>query len=506
MARIPSPLSRSFALLLIGSVVVMVALSGSSMAHATARAAQTHDALTVDQWVQSMVSPTPSARAGAAMAYDAADGYLLLFGGCLSPGDYWGHVCTALGDTWTFRNGVWTNITSSIRGPSPPPRIDAGIAYDSADGYVVMFGGYNGTIAHVLNDTWTFHAGQWTEQHPTVSPPARNGAGMAGYDAGHEVVLFGGDSNVTGQVAFFGDTWVYHTGEWSRLAPSSAPSSRYDVAMSYDPADQSVLLFGGWSSTQTQSFGDTWSFANGTWTEVSSPISPPAENTATMAFDPSRNLMVMTGGHVGENLSSLTWGFNASAGWQVIPAIVAPPARWGTSLGYDPASGVLWLFGGFAAYWAGAGVPPAAQFFDDTWFLETVAVVASVSPSFTVYFSGLSVAFRDESTVQNDTILWIAWTFGDGQSGSGPDPFHTYAAPGSYVVYENVTDVFSVVYSTHETVTVPNGGGTIASTPTGGSTDWAGVLVWFVVAVGAAVVVLVVLRWPPGLFGASRKP
>jgi len=67
------------------------------------------------------------------MAYDAADGYVLLFGGTESF-----NSTTSLGDTWEFHAGQWTQLFPSS---SPSPRIFASMAYDAADGYVLLFGG-----------------------------------------------------------------------------------------------------------------------------------------------------------------------------------------------------------------------------------------------------------------------------------------------------------------------------------------------------------------------------
>jgi len=403
---------------------------------ATHQPSATPDLVVLWGWLQASPPTAPSARAGAAMTYDAADGYILLFGGCpFWGGDYWGHVCTALGDTWTLHNGLWTNITSSLEGPSPPPRIDASIAYDSADGSVVMFGGYDGTTHTVYNDTWTFSGGHWAQVHPASSPPARDGAGMAGDDAYHAVVLFGGDSNITGSLTYFNDTWAYHAGQWSRLSTPVAPSARYDMAMSYDPAALSVLLFGGWSPAQTQSYGDTWSFSNGTWTKLNSTYNPPAENSATMAFDPSANAMIMTGGHVGENVSTATWGYSIASGWQFIPASAAPSARWGVSLSYDPASATLWLFGGFVAFWNGTGNPPVEGYFGDTWQFGSFG-----GPPPSVY----GVSFI-EAGLPNGTSWTV--TFDDTRATSISTTITFFSANGTYVYLIAPVSGYSVVPS-----------------------------------------------------------
>ena len=63
------------------------------------------------------------------------------------------------------------------------------MAYDAATGQVVLFGGSNGSN---LGDTWTYNGTTWTQQSPASSPSARYDSTLA-YDATTgQVVLFGG--------------------------------------------------------------------------------------------------------------------------------------------------------------------------------------------------------------------------------------------------------------------------------------------------------------------------
>ncbi|WP_218160885.1 PKD domain-containing protein [Arthrobacter sp. ov118] len=65
------------------------------------------------------------------------------------------------------------------------------------------------------------------------------------------------------------------------------------------------------------------------------------------------------------------------------------------------------------------------------------APVASFSPACT----GLSCGFDASASSDPDgTIADFTWDFGDGQTGSGATPTHTYAAAGTYQVRLNVTD------------------------------------------------------------------
>lgn len=66
---------------------------------------------------------------------------------------------------------------------------------------------------------------------------------------------------------------------------------------------------------------------------------------------------------------------------------------------------------------------------------------ADPEASFTSSCAGLTCSFNGSASTDPDgTITSYAWTFGDGQTGSGPVVSHTYAAAGSYTVVLTVTD------------------------------------------------------------------
>ena len=84
---------------------------------------------------------------------------------------------------------------SAPSGGQPPARTDAAMAYDAADGTVVMFGGEGRSGS--LGDTWTWNGSAWTQAHPATSPPALTGAQMTYDPVSHDVLLVGGQ-RVTG--------------------------------------------------------------------------------------------------------------------------------------------------------------------------------------------------------------------------------------------------------------------------------------------------------------------
>jgi uncharacterized protein (TIGR03437 family) len=143
------------------------------------------------------------------------------------------------------------------------------MAYDSAHGQVVLFGGNNNGA--FLNDTWVWDGSNWTKRSPPTSPSTRDGLAMA-YDSAHsEVVLFGGGfyNAVTKSLSDFNDTWVWDGSNWTQQSPQTSPPARDSHAMAYDSVRDSAVSFGG-ANANAVIFGDTWTW-NGGPPAVSSP-------------------------------------------------------------------------------------------------------------------------------------------------------------------------------------------------------------------------------------------
>jgi hypothetical protein len=230
------------------------------------------------------------------MAYDAANGTVVLFGGVNS------HV-GELDGTWT-----WDGTTWAKQHPATSPPAQAGVevmAYDAANGTVVLFG--NGSAGGAPNDTWTWDGTTWTQQHPATSPPVRYDASMA-YDAANgTVVLFGGLST---EVSVLGDTWTWDGTTWTQQAPATSPPVRSGASMAYDAANGTVVLFGGSLNSSRNVFRDTWTWDGTTWTQQAPPTSPPAREWASMAYDAANGTVVLFGGvsRYSVHYDTWTWG------------------------------------------------------------------------------------------------------------------------------------------------------------------------------------------------------
>ncbi len=264
-------------------------------------------------WTQLDISG-PSARVLPGMAYDAADGYLVLFGGALWGANY--------NDTWAFENGSWTQLSPSS---SPPARWAMSMAYDDADGYVVLYGGISQIWNRVLGDTWTFRAGTWTNRtnSSALNPGPRATAGL-GYDVGDRtMVLFGG---YDGSSKVVGGTWGFVTGVWTKLSPTTEPPLRFNDALVYDPDASALLLYSGenWTASGEGPIGDMWDFSGGNWTRLNPAHTPgnlsywaftwDAEDDLALAYD----LYNSTSGAQ----PSITWSF----GPPVVSVVTASPA------------------------------------------------------------------------------------------------------------------------------------------------------------------------------------
>ncbi len=136
-------------------------------------------------WSQRTVSG-PSQRCGHAMTFDAARGEVVLFGGgaFFSPA---AECDLPLNDTWAWNGSSWSRKTPAT---VPAPRVGHALAYDAARGQVVLFGGWG--PSGYLSDTWVWDGSNWQQKFPVSSPPGRAAHSML-YDAATgRVILFGG--------------------------------------------------------------------------------------------------------------------------------------------------------------------------------------------------------------------------------------------------------------------------------------------------------------------------
>ncbi len=283
----------------------------------------------------------PSPRAGHAMAYDSARGVTVLFGGASGPST----SDTLFNDTWEWDGTAWTLRTPSN---SPRPRVGGAMAYDAARHVCVLYGGYD---PNGFDDqTCEWNGTNWVFPSVTGIPPnpSQFGHRMAmAYDSTRGVtVLFGStDFSGAGLVA----TYTWNGTGWTKLI-TPGPCERAGHDMAYDSARGAAILFGGTNNLGCSSdnmLGDTWAWNGTAWMQKIA-TGPSSRTTHALAFDAGRSLMVLFGGinfaTVPYPLYGDTWAWNGTA-WNR-EATTGPSPRHGHAMAYDSARGVTVLFGG----------------------------------------------------------------------------------------------------------------------------------------------------------------
>lgn len=308
-------------------------------------------------WTQISTAHSPSARYLHGMAYDSSQGIMVLFGG-----DNTGYA--RLNDTWEYDGTDWHQLFPA-QSPSGRVNIDQALDYDSRRGKLILFGGLS-SIGY-LNDTWEFNGSNWTEVTTSQSPLARDAHVMA-YDPNRNVtVLFGGFSPSN---HYLNDTWEYNGTSWRQVYPPQSPPGRFHSSMTYDSRRRVIVLFGGTTINNTK-LNDTWEYDGTTWHQVSTPQSPTVRENHSITYDSKTGVVVLFGGYGNAGtLLNDTWEYNGTT-WLQISTSQSPSARGETSLAYDSQRNKIVFFGG--GYWSGGFL----HVFNDTWELQLPGSIVS---------------------------------------------------------------------------------------------------------------------------------
>ncbi|MCI4334642.1 MAG: PKD domain-containing protein [Thermoplasmata archaeon] len=394
--------------------------------------------------VTTAVSGGPSARAGAAMAYDPSDGYVLLFGGTNS-------ISVLLGDTWSFQNGTWTNLTSTVNG-TPPARLLGVLAYDPASRGMILFGGHLNGGTLYTSATWGYHHGVWTNLTSTVGTPpsGRIYSVMVTDSTDSQILLYGGTNN--GGSSFLTDTWLFKGGGWinvTSLAGSSFGRLLYPVG-SDDPADHGVLVMALYPSG-TGAPCATLIYSGGSWRNITSTLSPLAPDLVyeQLAYLPSIASVVATGGYLVNSTASV-WPYTtisefASGGWSNVTAEVAGPPLEGiySGIAVNPTDGSLLLFGGIA---------PSSTVSSAAWLFSAPPKVTATANR-AVVDQGTSVSFTGGVTLGAAPYAFH-WNFGDGSTATTLSGVHGYPRPGTFTANLTVTDLVGHSVTTSVSIVV----------------------------------------------------
>jgi N-acetylneuraminic acid mutarotase len=196
----------------------------------------------------------PPGRGSVPMVYEPVGGRMLLWAA--------GGPQTNFDVMWTYDQvaNSWSRL--EIQGSAPEARHNEAMTYDPATKRVILFGGYNGSI--YLNDTWAFDpaTNTWSQLHPSTPPPARGAHSMAYDSASGRIILFGGSVPREDDELYQNDTWAYDPVEdsWAELLPAGPlPRYRGHHTLIDAPGSAGVLLFGGYGWDR-DGYTDIWEY------------------------------------------------------------------------------------------------------------------------------------------------------------------------------------------------------------------------------------------------------
>jgi len=282
-------------------------------------------------WAPLLASATPQTRFGSAVAVDPRTDTMMLFGGCSSDPDYpvddqWLRV----GDTW-FPSGA---------APRPAARLFHGLVHDTARDQFVLVGGYGGNNAF-LGDVWYYRQGQWqVELGPT--PPNRERHAIAYDPIRRRVVVFGG-RYASSSTALRADLWFFDGTAWTSIPAPNGPSARAGAVMTYDAANDRLVLFGG--ETANGFSDETWALVDTTWTLLQTNGSPAPRSAAAMAYDPFVGDVLLLGGRDLTTTFGDSWQLRGS-NWSAATSTPPLRPRWAGNLVSVPARRRLELMRG----------------------------------------------------------------------------------------------------------------------------------------------------------------
>ncbi len=311
----------------------------------------------------------PPVRYGQSAFYDSSTNALFVFAGQhassnINFNDYW-EESNAIGST----NLQWTAVATS--GSKPSSRFGHTGLYDIGSNRMMVFGGATGFPAPCVNDYHVLEDANsqggtpnWLLISPTGTAPSARMLQASAYDSGtNTLIIFGGYSC---SAAYYNDVWILRNANdqsgqpsWTQLLPTGAkPSVRESSSAVYDPATNSLIVYGG--DAGGGPFGDMWvlSNANGSggtpaWTQLNpSNSGPVARSGHTATYDSANNIMTIYGGYDGTSVLGDAWvlsGANGQAGAATWSQLPAGQVRRFHSSQYDPTSNQMITYGGATA-------------------------------------------------------------------------------------------------------------------------------------------------------------
>lgn len=269
----------------------------------------------------------PGYRSSVQLAYDSQRGRVVLFGGRTTTELF---ITPPRGDTWEWDGQRWHRMNPRH---SPSPRTGHAMAFDSARGRVILYGG-QGRSGAGLDDTWTWDGIDWQQVTTPATAGFRYEHGMV-YDAARDrMVVFGGYSGFGSGRALGAESHLFDGTTWFRGPVGPAP--RIGHAVGYDPASSRVFVTAGWNPQTPALFDDTWVLDGVGWS-LAAATGLGSRRDHAMVFDAGRGRLLSIGGVLDSR--TMEW---TGTGWSPVSEITPPPANMpGVPTAFDDRRGEL---------------------------------------------------------------------------------------------------------------------------------------------------------------------
>jgi hypothetical protein len=189
--------------------------------------------------------------------------------------------------------GAGSGSGSGPTAGQPPARTDAAIAYDAANHSVVLFGGQG--KSSTLHDTWIWNGSAWNQAHPATSPPPLGNAQMTYDPVSGDVLLVGSEEAAVsngGPIACSAGSGSSSSGSTTifvppaQAVPAIAPlptTTAGPGSTSTSPACPTVLATGA----------VTWLWSGSDWSKASGTTPFAVFDTGALATDPVSGRVVL---------------------------------------------------------------------------------------------------------------------------------------------------------------------------------------------------------------------
>jgi PKD domain len=432
-------------------------------------------------WTNITATTTGAPPAGIALeglAWDPSSAEVVLFGG------YSVVQSENLNYTWVYHARTWTNLTSALR-TAPSAREVPAMTTDTTDGQVVLFGGL--ATPGFLTDTWTFHDGVWTNITSTqpIRLPAIEYPVISDYP-GHGALLLGA-SNISGRWVTL--TYILSMDAWTNITstlPVSPPPPGLGYA-TYLPSLSGVLEVTGVILSPALNviyLPVAWLFTGTAWTNVTDFIGTTVNAytplAAAAAYVPTDQSIITFGGEVTTGVyGTYTWALSAPPsvtayesvnGISGVADVGQPVIFYGAVSGGLEPNKITWEIGnggvfsnltqsyvwatGYAGFWGNV-----FRVTDLAGVTSTVTVSLTVNPAPTVTI-GATNGTAGSPVGLAAVVTWgtgpysYSWTLGDGATSVTDFVNHTYAHAGAYTVNVTVRDIVGVFAKDSVVVTV----------------------------------------------------